>query len=120
MPTPRKELDFYPEEYWELLRQALQRRRSILCESRRQAHNLRNDLYAFRKQLELSDDPLSPEARKLSFIIRMRANGYAELLISTIQSPNHEIIHQLLENRHANTEAYIGTLSLRRRDRDPS
>lgn len=47
----QKELSKYPAEYYSIFRMANEREVIIACDSEKQAHNLRNDLYAFRSAL---------------------------------------------------------------------
>jgi len=47
--TFKKYLENYPPEYAAFFRQATQRETTIVCDSEKQAHVLRDDLYGYRQ-----------------------------------------------------------------------
>lgn len=70
MPTPRKSLDLYPEEYRALFERVIFGTEEVCVKMiPEEANRLRKQLYAFRDALFAFGDPLASDASSLSFIV---------------------------------------------------
>lgn len=97
----QKKLDRYADEYFLLFERAIGKSVVIPCENERQADNLRNDLYAFRRALEHGQHPLFEQARKLTLVKHQKANGFVDVYIGIVPTPNQQRITIALEHYHA-------------------
>lgn len=104
----QKSVDRYPDEYHRLFVRAHEEPVTITAETYRRAHNIRNDLYAFRRALRLSDHKLYQLARNLILRLERTGNGYAKVVVERNITLNHEHILKALGETDAETNPEPG------------